>query len=126
MSRKLVFAACITISVFSIFGCSPLEKQAYNVIVYSNAFLKSMKAQHPECTTSQTPLCQKLSQAVAAKDLLIDATEQYCAGPDFNAGGKCNPPAKGTPAAQQAAAKLQSALASYEQIETDLKGAAGK
>jgi len=63
-----------------------------------------------------------LAKAIAAKDLLIDAVEVYCAGPEFNGGGKCDPPAKGTPAYDQVIAKLNAALASYEQSETDLKG----
>jgi len=110
-------------------GCTPPEKAAYEAIVSSNAFLKSVKTQHPECTTAvpaATQVCALLKQATAAKDTLIDATEEYCAGPTFNNGGACNPPAKGTPAATQALAKLQAALTSYDQTAADLKGALGK
>lgn len=117
--KTMLFA----VSLLLLAGCSPLERHAYNVIVSSNAFIKSVKSQHPECQNgSGMALCGKISQAVSAKDALIDAVEIYCAGPDFNAGGKCNPPSKSSPGAAQASDKLRSALLSYEQIEKDLKG----
>lgn len=103
-------------------GCTSLEKQAYNVIVTSKAFLDAEKKLHPECATAGTDLCVDLAKATAAKDALIDAAEVYCSGPQFEAGGACQPPAKGTPAYQQAAAKLTAALNAYKQTETDLKG----
>lgn len=120
----LVLAALVLISSLYIAGCTPTEKAAYDTIVGANAFLKTTASQHPECKTGVTTnLCGKLAQAVAAKDLLIDAVEVYCAGPSFDAGGKCQPPAKGTPAATQATAKLQAAIAAYKQAQTDLKAA---
>jgi hypothetical protein len=104
-------------------ACTPLERQAYEAVVASKAFLDSVKAKHPECGTGATStLCTDLSKATAAKDSLIDAVEVYCAGPDFNAGNACNPPKKGTPAAVQATAKVQAALAAYNQTASDLKG----
>jgi len=127
--RWLAAVFAFVVSGFVLAGCTPPEQAAYQAIVSSNAFLKSVKTQHPECATtppaaSQT--CQLLTQATAAKDTLIDATEAYCAGPTFNAGGACSPPAKGTPAATQALAKLEAALANYNQTATDLKAALGK
>lgn len=104
-------------------GCTPLERQAYEAVVASKAFLDSAKSKHPECATGgSTAVCTDLAKATAAKDTLIDAVEVYCAGPDFNAGNACNPPAKGTPAAVQATAKVQAALAAYNQTAADLKG----
>jgi len=117
------FAVVILSVAVLIAGCQPVEKTAYQTVVASNAFLKSMKAQHPECSTATSTLCGNLTRAVSAKDALIDAVEVYCAGPDFAGGGKCNPPAKGTPAEAQALAKLQAAMSQYEQAERDLKGA---
>lgn len=102
-------------------GCTPLERQAYETVVAANATIKTLRGQHPECASSSAGICGKLTQAVAAKDTLIDAAEIYCAGPSFNAGGACNPPEKGTPAATQATAKLQSAIASWNQIAADLR-----
>lgn len=123
---KLSLIALLT-CVLAASGCSPVEKQAYQVVVASNAFLKSVKAQHPECNTvtpaATSILCGNLVRATFAKDALIDAVEIYCAGPDFAQGGKCNPPAKSTPGAAQALAKLQAALSQYEQAEKDIKGA---
>lgn len=125
--RKTAVAVVVTCILFATLtaGCSPIEKQAYQAVVSANAFLKSMKAQHPECDNASSVLCSSLSRATSAKDALIDAVEVYCAGPDFNGGGKCNPPAKGTPGADQAQAKLRAAISQYEQIESDLKLAAG-
>ena len=93
-------------------GCSPLEQQTYRVIVSSNAFLRVIDSKHAECSSpdQRDETCDLLRRAHAAKDALIDATEVYCAGPDFDTGGKCNHPAKGTPGAQQATAKLQSEI----------------
>jgi hypothetical protein len=118
--RKLIpailFAAVLV-------ACTPLERQAYETVVASKAFLDSVKLKHPECTTGATStVCVDLSKATAAKDALIDAVEIYCAGPDFNSGNACNPPAKGTAAAVQATAKVQAALAAYNQTAADLKG----
>jgi len=104
-------------------GCTSLERQAYNVIVTAKAFLDAEKKLHPECTTESTTLCHDLAQATRAKDALIDAAEVYCSGPQFEAGGSCQPPAKGTPVSDQAIAKLKAAIAIYNQIAADLKGA---
>lgn len=126
---RIALFVVLVLTLFSAAGCSPLEQQAYRLVVSSHAFLKQMANQHPECATpTATPsaLCKNLAFATYSKDLLIDATEVYCAGPDFNGGGKCNPPAKGTPAYVQATAKLQAAMSLYAQAEKDLKGAVGK
>jgi hypothetical protein len=110
-------------------GCPTFEKTAYNTVVAAKAFIDKEKALHPECASpgaipSGNVLCADLAKATAAKDSLIDAIEVYCAGPNFNGGGACDPPAKGTPAATQATAKLQAAIAAYSQTETDLKAVA--
>jgi hypothetical protein len=107
-------------------GCSPVERQAYRTVVAAKAFLDAEKKAHPECSatdvTNVGALCDDLRKATAAKDVLIDALEVYCSGADFENGGACQPPTKGTPAQTQAVAKLKAALAYYEQTETDLKG----
>lgn len=105
-------------------GCSPVERQAYNIVVGAKGFLDAERKAHVECTTSGvSSFCGKLSQAVSAKDALIDAVEVYCSGPAFETGGACQPPAKGTDALAQATAKIKAAIAIYEQAEKDLKGA---
>src|SRR5262245_40186864 len=114
----LVLVPCLLVA-----GCSPLERQAYNTIIGAKAFLDSMKSQHPECSTANSTLCDTLKRATAGKDALITAIEVYCSGPQFEAGGACNAPAKGTPAAQQAADKLKSAIANYESLESDVRKA---
>ena len=98
-----------------------IEISAYQAVVGAKAFIDAEKKMHPECPNSTT-LCGDLEKATAAKDLLIDAAEAYCAGPQFEAGGACQPPAKGTDAYQQAAHKLTAALANYNQTAADLKG----
>ncbi len=122
---KRAFPAML-VAVLVIAGCTPLERSAYNVIVGAKGFLDKERALHPECaTTPETTVCQDLTQAVAAKDSLINALEVYCSGPQFESGGACQPPAKGTPAAEQATAKLQAAINNYNQIAADLKTATG-
>lgn len=113
----VVMLACMVMT-----ACTSLEKQAYNTIVGAKAFLDTARAQHPECATApNTTLCQDISKAVGAKDALIDATELYCASPAFENGGACTPPAKGTPALQQATDKLKAAIVNYNQIASDLR-----
>lgn len=122
--RKL---AVLLLAVMVLAGCSPLERQAYNTVVGAKAFIDAEKKMHPECASgSASTLCSSLNQATAAKDALITAAEVYCAGPSFEAGGACSPPAKGTPAAIQAADKLKAAIASYNQLANEIKAAAGK
>lgn len=128
MKRALPILAIVALLA----GCTPLERQAYEAVVASKAFLDSAKLKHPECAIAvagdkatappTTMVCVDLARATAAKDTLIDAVGIYCAGPNFNSGGKCDPPAKGTPAAVQATAKVQAALAAYNQTAGDLKG----
>lgn len=109
----------------STIACDPVEKQAYKAIVASKAFLDAEKAQHTECPAAGTALCQALTRATAAKDELIDAAEVYCSGPQFESGGPCQPPAKGTPAGDQALAKLRAAIAIHDQAFRDFKTIAG-
>jgi hypothetical protein len=104
-------------------SCQAVEKTAYNTVVAAKAFTDKIKTQHPECSPGNaSTLCVDLTKATSAKDTLIDAIEIYCAGPTFNGGGACEPPAKGTPAYTQATDKLSAAISSYSQAETDLKG----
>ena len=106
-----------------------LANNAYDVIVSAKGYLDSEKSQHPECaTTPGSSVCMLISQAIGGKDVLIDALETYCAGPVFDATGgqgACNPPAAGTPAYTQAQAKVQAAIANYNQIAADLKKVTG-
>jgi len=112
-------------------GCSPVEVQAYRIIVGAKAFTTSIGNSHQECgardsnlhwvpTPNTSAVCSTIVKLISAKDLMIDVTELYCAGPDFETGGACNPPKdKGVQA--QLAAKVKFAIQNYEQTETDLK-----
>jgi hypothetical protein len=126
MVRRLTVLLLLLPLLLTLNGCIPEEQVAYKTVIASKAFLDSLKVGHPECgpgITASTPFCSNLRTAIAAKDLIIDAVEVYCSGPQFNTGGACNPPKKGTPGYTQALVKLQTALANYEQIEKDLKQA---
>lgn len=120
MKSKLI----ILISCLLIVACTPVERAAYNTAVGAKAFLDSVKSAHPECaTTPTTTVCQDLTKATAAKDLLIDAIATYCGiTPTTNPTQACTPPIKNTPAYTIATNALQSAIANYNQLATDLKG----
>lgn len=117
----LIIALCLVCT-----ACDPIERQAYKAVVGAKAFLDSVKQAHPECPSAQSGLCTALDRATGAKDALIDAGIAYCSGPSFESGGACEPPKKGTPGLDQAAAKLKAALENYEQTEADVKKAVGK
>jgi hypothetical protein len=104
-------------------GCTPVERTAYNTIIAAKAFLDAERKAHPECVAgAAATVCVDLARAVAGKDVLIDSLEVYCSGPQFATGGACQAPKKGTPGYAQAVAKIQAAIANYDQIEKDLKG----
>lgn len=112
---------CCLIPLALVAGCTSIERQAYNTIVASKAFLDSVKVKHPECPATTSAVCTDLSQATAAKDALIDAVEVYCSSKSFDtAGGECTPPNKTDPASQQITDKLQSAMSVYAQAKSDL------
>ena len=103
-------------------GCTPIERTAYNTVVGAKAFLDTERKAHPECVAGNTTtLCVDIAKAVAAKDLLIDAITVYCSGPDFNNGGACNAPSKGSSAYTEEVAKLQAAINNYNQVAKDLQ-----
>lgn len=120
--RKLIPALLVLFLLVG--GCTPLERTAYNTIVASKAFLDNERTAHPECASAATStVCVDIAKAVAAQNLLVTAAEVYCSSPAFDSnGGACTPPAKGTPAAQQAINKLNAAIAAYNQAATELKG----
>lgn len=128
------FVFCVLLSTFML-TCqqptTPLERDAYNVVVAGKASLVSFRAAHPECrfdaksglsSVTSNSFCVANNKLTSAKDLVIDAAEVYCSSTNFENGGTCNPPAAGTTAFTQAAAKLQAAVAGYKQSATDLKG----
>lgn len=115
-------------------ACTSIERQAYRTFVSAKAFIDAERKVHPECgPQAVAPVCSALNRATAAKDLIIDAANVYCAGPQFDStdlqlpssAKLCQPAKKGTPAADQALAKLHAALAAYAQTEIDLKNALG-
>lgn len=124
-------ALMLCFALIALTGCSSLERQAYNIIVGSKAFTQNISAKHPECGTrdvngiwqsahNSAGVCSAIDKGIAAKDLLIDAAEAYCAGADFETGGACNVPTSKT-LKDQLAAKVQAAIQGYEQSETDIR-----
>lgn len=128
MNLKLIIV--LVLSSFLI-GCDPVERTAYNIVVGGKSALTSYRTKHPECnfdlqtglsSNTTTSACIANNRLTSGKDAIVDAAEVYCSGNEFETGGACNPPAKGTPGFTQAQAKLKAAIASYEQIERDVKG----
>lgn len=101
-------------------GCD-LAKSSRDGIASAKGALDKAKLEYSCGTPSEGAVCGKIRQAVAVKDVAIDALSIYCSGPSFEAGGACNGPAKGTSAAQQAADKLNAAMRQLNQIMADLK-----
>ena len=124
-------AMLLCVALIGLTGCSPIEVQAYRIIVGAKAFTTSLGNSHPECgsrdsnqhwvpSANTSPVCSSIVKTIAAKDLMIDIAELYCSGPEFESGGPCTPPAdKGVQA--QLVAKLKFAIQNYEQTETDVK-----
>lgn len=122
----------------------PPEVLARDAVVGGHAALLSLEQKHSECGTvaavnaagqskwnsannSAVKVCTVIDRGVGAVNLLIDASEAYCSGPAFDAGtGPCQPPAAGTPAAQQLLGKLQTALGNVNTIMADVKTAIDK
>lgn len=125
MKRNIFRLSVLLLCCVTLASCTDkLAQAAYVTIVGAKAATDQAKARHPECATNPAAnACVIIAKAVGAKDALIDAVEVYCAGPDFDAGKGCNTPTKGTPAASQAIAKLNAALATWTQAATDLKTA---
>jgi uncharacterized protein (DUF169 family) len=122
---KLFSSILFLLLVFTASGCPKAEKAAYETAVGAKAFTQSIKDKHTECENQANtmPVCQALRRAIAFKDLLIDAGEVYCGGAQFETGGACNPPAKGTPAAKLALDKLNAAVSNWKQADSDLRAA---
>lgn len=125
---KMFSMVCMLSLALFVKGCPSVERDLYNVEIGSKAFLNKTQVQHPECGTSDKPsndtstICVNLNKAVNAQHTFVDVVEALCAGPNFNAGGACDFPKKGTPAYQQAYDKATAALNDYRRTETDLKG----
>jgi hypothetical protein len=129
--RKYAAVVLLAAVAFSVAGCPPVERDAYTIVVGTKAALENFRGRHSEClpydaasglSNVKLPACTINNRVTSAKDAIIDAAEVYCSGTNFDSGGACNPPAKGTPGYEQAAAKLKAAIASYRQIEKDTKG----
>lgn len=121
--KTRILLLCLPLALFAASCNTPVEKTAYETVVGAKAFTDSIKAHHPECVTgpASSTTCVLLARAIAAKDTIIDAAEVACAGPNFDNGGACDFPKKGTPGYDQAVAKINSAIANYNQIAGDLK-----
>jgi hypothetical protein len=120
----MILLAILASLTLVIVGCSDLEKQAYRTIVAAKAFVDQAAKDHPECFATVSA-CSPLKHAIAAKDLLIDATEEYCSSPAFDSGAKCTPPSS-QDKLTAARDKLSAAIKGYNQAEADAKAAFSK
>jgi hypothetical protein len=121
--KQLGFIGLLVAAILVV-GCTAVEVTAYRTIVGAKAFIGSEKQAHPECAdaSNTSALCVDLQKATAAKDVMIDAEEVYCAGPQFDTGnGPCTPSSDPNTKAV-AAQKVAAAISSYNQILADLKG----
>jgi hypothetical protein len=129
---KFVSVVLLVAVAVAFAGCPPIERDAYTLVTGAKAALVDFRGRHSECApfdalsglSANVKLgpCILNNRLTSAKDAIVDAAEVYCSGKDFENGGACNPPAKGTPGYEQAAAKLKAAIASYHQIEKDAGG----
>jgi len=130
--RKYVACFCLLFIALAVAGCPAIERDAFVAVTGAKAALVDFRGRHPECapfdalsglsSNTKVESCIANNRITSAKDAIIDAAEVYCSGKDFENGGACNPPAKGSPGYEQAAAKLKAAMASYRQIEADTRG----
>lgn len=104
-------------------ACQPPQNSARDTIAAAKGYLDSARSHHPECNTTSpngTHACQIIGKGTQAKDVAIDALEIYCSntsttGVNFQDGGPCVADKAYEP-------KLKAALASLNQIISDVKG----
>lgn len=103
-------------------GCSPIETTARDGIAGAKGYIDSTAAKHAECNTDPSgQACVLVTKGNAAKHLAIDALEEYCTSPAFEAGtGPCSPPTDKTQK-DQLQSKLAGAMTNLNQIINDIK-----
>lgn len=110
-------AASLTLAMaVMLAGCPAIQNSARDGIATAKGFLDQERVSHPECASgSVSQVCTLIARGVHAKDVTIDALEQYCSGVAFDSGaGTCTPnaPLKD---------KLNAALRDLDQIISDIK-----
>ena len=113
-------------------GCQPIEVTARDTIAGAAGFLHNDQGTGVQdkykasCqANSHQEVCVAINRLIDAQHLLGDALKVYCAGPEFDSGGKCNPP-RDKAVKGQAAAKLQAAVAQLNSLVNDVKGLVGR
>jgi len=103
-------------------ACSPIEVTARDGIAAAKGFLDSQAALHNECNADPTAqVCALINKGNAAKHVAIDALEQYCTGPAFDAGtGPCQVPTDKT-RKDTLQSQLSGALNNLNQTISDIK-----
>ena len=121
MMQRVSAICCVLVMLLTMTACQPLEMTARDGIASAKGFLDSEAKAHGECNATPTlQVCTLINRGNAAKHTAIDALEQYCTSPEFDAGtAPCTKPtgAAGTIAANQ----LKAAMANLNQIITDIK-----
>jgi hypothetical protein len=118
---KLIATLCIATLLLVTVACAPLEQSARDGIATAKGFLDAEAKAHPECTqTPSAQACTLITKGNALKHVAIDALEQYCTSPGFDAGtDPCTKPTG--QAATVAAQQLKTALANLSQVISDIK-----
>ena len=118
---KIISLVCIATLTLCLTACAPLEMSARDGIATAKGFLDAEAKAHPECNSApNAPVCTLIIRANAAKHVAIDALEQYCTSPGFDAGtAPCTKPVgqAGTIATSQ----LKAALANLNTTISDIK-----
>lgn len=116
--KKAVLVLC---SALLLISCQPIEKTARDSIAAASGFLNQAKANHPECDpqlpgSETNSICVAIWKAIDAQNFAINALEIYCAGPEFNAGGNCQPDANYKDKLKEALAKMREQMALAKEI----------
>jgi hypothetical protein len=86
-------------------GCEQKPEQiARDAITASASVLRSAQTKFADTcrvNSAQEP-CVRITEAVVAQNVAVDALELYCSGGDFQHGGKCTPNQEVVPKLKQA------------------------
>ncbi len=93
MRLRLLSLPLVIGLAFGLTACPVKPDNARDAIATAKGFLDSEAKAHAECASGLVnQACDLITRGNAAKHVAIDALNQYCAGPDFDAGGACHAP----------------------------------
>ena len=124
---KTLTLILIAVLAVGLTACPPATQSARDAIATAKGFLDAEAKAHPECVNGPVnQVCALVTRGNAAKHVALDALEQYCAGPEFDAyTGPCHVPQSKT-MQQELGNHLKAALRDLDQIVSDIKKVGGK